>query len=346
MKRKSATLGFSVAGMLVAAGMMSGLALVLSQLSKRQMVIQRKAETGVEIAELSQRITRTLQDGDACLATMAQVTTPLANGSTYSINSVMNASGAFLTVNNVYRNRLIRIGAIDLTDVSIPAAPGDDIGQLNLQVTFVKNSKAITGQNKVIKKFPLAVELDPANTLTNNVLGCLSLQDGALDVAKREICPRMGGVYNSDGTCTNRLIGQSCPGDTTATPPTQEYLQGIDANHDLVCALPPPSRSHPAGYNCYLLTTYSFYEMGASRIPFVNNETGIVGDWRMKLAASSSGYIGSFKGNTGLTSFDGKETCDSDYPKEKFHRIRGVSVGGGYEAIALVFHYCCDNPSP
>ena len=342
MKQKTTIGGFSVAGLLVAAGMMSGLALVLSQLSKRQMIIQRKAETGVEIAELSQRITRTLQDGNACLNTVRQIPGPLSVGSTYIVNEIWNENGAFLTRGGVYRNRLVGIknsGGILLTDITIDVDTNIRVGRLNLQVTFLKNSKAITGQKEVIKKFPLAVELDA----TDNVLSCLSLRGGALDVAKRDICPQMGGVYDATtGTCTNGLIGERCPGSTTATPPTQEYLRGIDNNHDLVCALPPPARLHPTGYNCYLLTTYNFFDPREGTMPFRNNPANppVVKRWRMRPKTASSGYIGSFRNNTGLDSFDGMDSCEPGYDR-KFHRIRGLSVAGGYEARALIFHYCC-----
>ena len=44
--------GLSLTGVLVAAGMAGGLALLLAQLSRQQMVEQKRAETGVEVTGL------------------------------------------------------------------------------------------------------------------------------------------------------------------------------------------------------------------------------------------------------------------------------------------------------
>ena len=349
MKAKPSTRGFSVAGLLVAAGVMSGLALVLSQLSRRQMVIQRKAETGVEVAELSRKITRALQDGNACFETIRRATTTLdTSAAPYSVSDIMergrggNPPQAFLTQGGTYRNRLVRIDSMELTDVAI----GGDIGQLNLKVTFEKNSRAITGQKTVIKTFPLAVQLAPATTppTPRTVLSCISLRDGALDVAKREVCPEMGGLYNPDGTCTSRLLGQECPpGDATATPPVpRQYLQGIDTNHNLVCAVPPPSSPHPPKFNCYLLTTYNFFNYQDANIPWDN--MGSLGNepvkrWRIKLKNSGT-YRNQFVGappNPSPGDYNGKEACESGYTQH-FHRSHRM---GNNKNQSLVFHYCC-----
>ena len=338
--------GFSVAALLVAAGMMSGLALLLSELSKRQMVVQRKAETGVEIAELSQQITRTMQNGSACFNTIAQVGGPITDGTDYSIPSVMGrprpgvpTPPPLLTVNNTYRNRLVLIESIDLTDVTIPTTvPPGTVGELNLRVTFVKNSQAITGYNKVIKKFPLAVELDSGN----NVTGCISLQDGALNVAKRDICPQMGGTYDdTNQTCISSLIGQECP-ELPGPPPEQQFIQKINPDYTLDCAPIPPNNPHPPGFNCYLLTTYSFYSnKRGPRYPFQANDLDsgyykIAHLWRLK-PVSRSGYIDDFHSNvTALGNYDGKETCETGYD-DKFYRPSRDDD----PVRTLVLHYCC-----
>ena len=53
-------------GVLTAAGLSGGLALFLAQMATNQHAVQMKAETGVELTALSNRINTILYDGDAC----------------------------------------------------------------------------------------------------------------------------------------------------------------------------------------------------------------------------------------------------------------------------------------
>ena len=62
--------GFSIVGVLIAAGMMGGLALFLADMTRRQHTTQRQAETGTEITQLQHKILSVFYDGDSCPQTM------------------------------------------------------------------------------------------------------------------------------------------------------------------------------------------------------------------------------------------------------------------------------------
>ena len=64
--------GFSIVGVLVAAGMLGGLSLYLATVTRQQHVTQRKAETGAELVGLHHKIIAVLYDSDACLATLGK----------------------------------------------------------------------------------------------------------------------------------------------------------------------------------------------------------------------------------------------------------------------------------
>ena len=55
----------SIVGVLMAAGMMGGLALFLSDLMKNQHIEQKKSETGVAMISLHQRVLSIFNDGKA-----------------------------------------------------------------------------------------------------------------------------------------------------------------------------------------------------------------------------------------------------------------------------------------
>ena len=273
MKNKISNIkGFSVAALLVAAGMMGGLAMVLANLTKQQMGIQIKAESAAEINELSQRITYALKNGLACLETINQGPSnrDLSGVSSYGISTVYEidrtqnppTTRPFIQAGGIYRNRLIQIGnsgqdAMEMVDVSTSSTTGS----MNLKVTFIKNNRAIKAGpfKKVVKKFPLNVELA---TATNKVvIRCLSHRDSAVAAAKQYVCEEWGGTYTSStGTCSSAVAKKQCPGPSHPLPnkiqTQQEYFQGFDNKMDPICAPPPSPTPHDLGNNCYLLTTY------------------------------------------------------------------------------------------
>ena len=204
----------SIVTVLVAAGLMGGLALMLAQMSKQQHVNQKKAETGVEVVALSQRIVRTLYDGDACAKSIGAGAT-IAPGGTFAVNAIKSKSGKDVIVTGqTYGNRLVKISSMNLTIDSDPIAGNQ--AEAVLEVVMSRESAAYTGQKTVAKSFDLTLELDGSN----NLLRCASDVSAVAEPVKKEICSDIGGSW--DDSLKKCTFGRSCA--------EGEYLASFDAS--------------------------------------------------------------------------------------------------------------------
>ena len=168
--------------MLAAGGMMGGLALFLAEMTKQQHVAQKVAETGVEITALHSRVVSLLADGEACKKTLEG--TPVSPAPT--ITRFKNRKGRdVLAVPSPPFNRLIKLRDAKLTNIQGTGTTRE----VEVELTFEKLSKAISGQKTVTRLIPLTLELDTANTITS----CHSPQNY---VMKEQICKEMGGTWN------------------------------------------------------------------------------------------------------------------------------------------------------
>ena len=157
------THGVSIVGVMVAGGLMGGLALMFAQMTKQQHQSQKKAETGVEVVALSQRIVRTLYDGDACMQTLGSGTVidTSSGAPPLSVNAIKNKNGRDIVVTgNTYGNRLLKVSSIQITD---PVLTGDT-AEAKLKVVMERTSRAYTGEKRVTKDFDLTLNLDTSAT--------------------------------------------------------------------------------------------------------------------------------------------------------------------------------------
>ena len=223
--------GISLVGALAAAGILGGLAMVFAQLTKQQMQAQKRAETGVEIVALSQRVVRTLYDGKACINTLGagKNITPQAS---FGLDAIKNKDNQVvyqaLTSNPnapSYGNRLLKVASLKLVVNTNPnPIPGDQAGAM-LEVTLQKISSAYTGQVETVKKFPVTLELDTAK----NLVGCVSDISAVADPVKEAICKEIGGTTAWD-TSTKTCTFGACP--------SGEYLEGFDTSGRVCKSLP------------------------------------------------------------------------------------------------------------
>ena len=148
--------GFSLVGVIIVAGLMSGLALVLAELRKQQLTLQKKSISSIEVEALAQRITRILYNAEACLNTIGK-TTDLSSTSPISLDSIKNQSGedviksVTLDPNAIYGNGLLKIDSIDLRNINIDG----NRAELVLSVTMKKTSRAITGYKTTVRDISL-----------------------------------------------------------------------------------------------------------------------------------------------------------------------------------------------
>ena len=218
--------GFSIINVMMAAGMMGGLALLLAQMTKQQQEAQKQAETGVEVTALSQRIVRTLYDGKACLKTLEGGTTPriISATNSFAIDSILNKNGQpiiktmGLDPNITYGNRLLKVSSIKLLK---PVISGGQ-AEAELEVVMRRESSAYKGQKTIAKRFPLTLNLDIA---TSQLISCAATSEAQTQA----VCTSLGGKWNgATGKCDAVTYpGQSCG--------AGEAMTGIDGRGDVVC---------------------------------------------------------------------------------------------------------------
>ena len=185
--RGSRAAGFSILSVLISVGMMGMLSLVLAQLTRQQVNIQKKTETYFELNNLSNKILRGLYDGDGCMETFGK-NSDIVDGRTLSAIKDKNGKVVVDTVQK-YGNRLIKIYSILVANVRISATSG----QLDLQVVFEKLHRSIKGYKRVTQTYPLSVQVDSLKRLTE----CSYDYGGIYRVAAEGVCKSLGGVFDS-----------------------------------------------------------------------------------------------------------------------------------------------------
>ena len=178
--------GFSILGIIISAGMASGLAVTLTGITKDQQVVQRRAETYFEISNLSYLVLRTLQDSDACTQTLG-VGTPIVGNKRWT--SIKNKDGwIVLDKSEKYGSGVVQIQSIAPKDINIQ----DKIGDMNLEITFKKLGTKPGSHNKIIKTFPLSIDVDDSGKLVR----CRSNHSNIVTTAKERMCQMLDGIFD------------------------------------------------------------------------------------------------------------------------------------------------------
>ena len=178
--------GFSILGIVVSAGVASGLAIVLTSITKDQQVSQKKTETFFEISNLSYLILRTLENGDACTQTLG-TGTRIVNNTRWS--SIKNRDGeVVLDKTNEYGNGLVKIQSLSPKNINIRG----NTGNMNLQVTLEKLDTIDDENKKIIKMFPLSIDVDDSGGLVR----CRSNRSNIVSTARERMCRVLDGVFD------------------------------------------------------------------------------------------------------------------------------------------------------
>ena len=316
--------GFTLIGVILAAGMTGSLSLLLAQMSKQQMITQKKAETGSEVIQTTNRISRILQDNVACVNTLrgGSGSVTITNGVAFGLTSLRDKNNTpFMSTGMRYSNGLIELSNIMVNNISL----NSNVGKLDVMVTLRKTSSAIKGQKEVIKSFSLAVEVDASNRL----LRCRSHIEAAIAAAKKNLCSELGGAYDASAlSCTSALANKRCP--------TGEYIVGFEDDMNLKCqqfANSGPSIKHPTGNNCFIQATYNNtgeINSLSSTNSWINNFLGSSAEriwkWRLRGPPCTTWFCrGQMSG------------CPTGF-QSKFRRI-SISSGNRFD---LMLHYCCE----
>ena len=177
--------GFSLVGVLVVAGLIGGLSLFLAEMTKRQHVTQKKAETGTEFIQLQHKILTVLYDGDACLATLGAGSV-LENNR--QIDQLKNRAGSVVVEKGKKINRLLEVDSMVIKNVR---GSTGKTREADVVVTIKKISKAITGYDKIVRTYPITVELD---ALPDKIGRCHHTLNDNEQKIKERMCTEIGGV--------------------------------------------------------------------------------------------------------------------------------------------------------
>ena len=174
-------------GVIVAAGMMGSLALILAQMTRQQAVTQKRAETGLEMSQLHNRILGVLYDGDACLKTLTDGTDSVYNGRT--LQKLLNKGGKTVVERGVDINRTVRVEKMVIQ--GIPTARTGQTEKGHLEITIKKLGAANESMGDIIRKFPLTLELESASS--NKIVRCHHTLDSKEHAILTNICKSLGG---------------------------------------------------------------------------------------------------------------------------------------------------------
>ena len=196
----------SIVGVLMAAGMMGGLALFLADMTKRQHVTQRRSETGAEVVALQHKILSVLYDGESCTETLG-TNINFSSVAGTQINQLKNREGRVVltadptNTGNHDINRLLRVNSMTLEN---PQGTGRT-REVDMEVAIKKLGTANAGM-ETMKTFTITVELDASD----KIVRCHHALDAKEQAVKERVCVAMGGLWSSNSCSLANLFRQDC----------------------------------------------------------------------------------------------------------------------------------------
>lgn len=190
--------GFSIVQVLIAAGLMGGLALMMTKLGQNQAKMQRKAIEDQDLNQFVNTVQKHLLNHEACKNTFADIDTLNSNGDSQAVESIKNFEGI-----EVY-NDSDKQPSPRLNIIGMKAIRGAD-NELKFEIEIQKKSRGAQ-QSYGAKNFKKFIELDALYS-NGEVLKCYSQLDSAVStsvlLAREEACIDIGAQWNSTTkTCT------------------------------------------------------------------------------------------------------------------------------------------------
>ena len=337
-------------GAISAAGLMGGLALVLAQMSRQQMVFQKRSQSQAEVEAISRRIGRMLYNPQSCLKTVENVgiISSFTSTTTMPLYTIRNSSGRNVyTVNNTYGNGLVKVSSLQLKNFASIGSTGRV--RATLQVGLEKTSKAVSGYKKAIRTYDLVINVDP-------VVFYPTACETDLSAVKQELCEELGRTYDTaNQTCAPVTANLSCPPPAnTGDPPLFPIgfeSDGTPFGVRLTCVPSPDFLSHPAGFNCFLYALHSGNHGGTGNA--FQPRTEEIGGVTYSAVINTQPPNNSSPSRPRLVTLldrwtkTGTEDCPSGYTSRYINPIGSIpnfndgsneTTGAQY---AYMQHYCC-----
>lgn len=187
--------GFSLVQVMVAAGLMGGIALGVMQLSKQMQTTTVMGETSLEESQLFNHISTILIDANSCEETFKGLAFGDSVESIKRVKSDGNSVEVY-TAGEIYGNR-----ALELTDMILSGKEGEE----HLTLVLKRIKSAYSGPKEIKKKVHLKL-----NFKDGKVISCFSELSNVTETSINKSCTAMGADYDpSTQTCKNiKLNGE------------------------------------------------------------------------------------------------------------------------------------------
>jgi hypothetical protein len=202
--------GSSIISVLITAAGIAALSLSVQKITEREGKFQKKTENIVQLTSISQIITETLLDKDACLNSIGNRETISNN---IAISEIKNRTGSTVFRTGLrYGNNQIKINSIKLVDLAYKSAiSSQKLYHANIEVKLEQMNKLKIGLTQTVKKFPISLLLSS----TNRLIKCYSTIDSTIDSSINQSCASQNGVWDPNSNkCTLSNIYILKSGDT------------------------------------------------------------------------------------------------------------------------------------
>jgi prepilin-type N-terminal cleavage/methylation domain-containing protein len=178
--------GFTLAEIVVAAGLLGIVSLGVMRLVDNMNKSQKTFETKSEIVLVTNSIAQSLTNEEACKNTFSGIN--LVTDS--SVASIQNSTGASIfDVGSVYGNRSVRLTSLDIDNVSLANDGSSKSGTFELLIGLEKLNSQNQGGLAITKRVTISVITD----LSDDFVGCFNSAAGAT----KNSCENIGGTFDS-----------------------------------------------------------------------------------------------------------------------------------------------------
>jgi len=185
--------GFSLAELLIAAGLMGALSLAFAGLMKSQTSSQMKVASDSEITTLVSVITQSLLNDKSCTNTFKSIsnikTATSLSGIYNRVDEEILKSGVKYE-NGVYINSFA-LENLTLTPDPIPVGQSG-FGEIDVVINFEKKSKMVLGAKTMQKKVRVSLEVDDSY----KPVKCYAATENAINSSKDQMCASLGGTFD------------------------------------------------------------------------------------------------------------------------------------------------------
>ena len=226
--------GLSIPAVMVAAGMASVVALIVSSISKQIFNTQKSVQITFAESELLAKIETNLASTTACNNTLSQATSPMTSAQT--LNNIYNKKNeVILTTSVPIENGMLEIDSFSLQPSSFTPSGTNKSGNVTLVVGIKRLSKSFQGIKKVNRKVVLNVTIDSSDAFVECRNSAANAEiDTIVAEARRLACTDLGGTYDATATPSCALANRgpaSSPGSAKATVlkiDTSSYVALVD----------------------------------------------------------------------------------------------------------------------